>query len=193
MPVLRNLFHAGRRLYRNVFEKQERADVSAVAEALYHTHLFQNLRRRSRSRLSNAVHRRRYERDEFIYYERDPGLGLYVVQRGRVRLLTEDETGTAHELRTVNEHEVFGVISLFGDYRRMETAQAVTETRLLGFFRPDLRTMIKRTPRTGAEVLMALARHVSTRQAKLLEVLVEEEDKVAAMRALDEAIDRMYE
>ena len=191
MPVLRNLFASGQRLYRSMFKPREHEHERSATDVLHQARLFQNLPRRARKDLASAVHRRSYRRDEFIYYERDPGLGLYVVQRGRVRLLTEDESGTAHELRTVNEHEAFGVLSLFGDFRRMETAQAITETQLLGFFRPDLRTMVQRTPRSGAAVLMALSRYVAARQAQLLDVLIDEKDKIEAMRALDRAVLRV--
>lgn len=191
MPLFRNLFNAGRRMYRRAFNHNQSARVSDAMVTLQNVRTFQNLPNRALSTLAEAMHRRKYRRDEFIYYERDPGLGLYIVQRGRVRLLTEDEEGTAHELRMVNEQETFGALSLFGDFRRMETAQAVTETQLLGFFRPDLRTMVKRNPRSGAAVLMALSRYLAGRQAELLQVIVEKESKVAAMRTLDEAVQRI--
>lgn len=191
MSLLRNLFTSTRRLYRRVFQTQENEQFTASLQALQRSPLFRHAPSRALRELTEAVHQRDYRRDEFIYYERDPGLGLYVVQRGRVRLLTEDESGTAHELRKVDEHEAFGVLSLFGDFRRMETAQAVTETRLLGFFRPDLRTLSQRHPRTGTAVLMALARHLASRQVNVLKLIAEDKGKVAAMRTVDEAMRHM--
>jgi CRP/FNR family cyclic AMP-dependent transcriptional regulator len=133
------------------------------------------------------LHRRDYKRDEFLYYEHDPGLGLYIVQRGCVRLLTEDEKGKEHDLRQAAEHEFFGALSLLGEYRRMETAQALTETRVLGFFSPDLKTMLKRNPLVGAAVVAALARHVAARQVALIQRMAHDQGKVAALRLLDGA------
>ena len=130
--------------------------------------------------------RRRIRRDEVIYYESDPGIGLYILQRGRVRLLTEDEAGLTHELRQVDESEMFGELTLFGtEVRRLETAQALTDVTLLGFFRPDLLRLVKRKPRSAAHILMALSTHFARRQAGLVPLLQKQENKVDAMRILD--------
>jgi CRP-like cAMP-binding protein len=193
MSVLRTALTTAQRLYRRFFQPGESTQFDAAADALRHSQLFQHVPRGVLRELTEAVHRRGYSRDEYIYYERDPGLGLYVVQRGRVRLLTEDDEGAAHEMRTVDEHEAFGVLSLFGDFRRLETAQAVTETRLLGFFRPDLRTLIQRHPRAGAAVLLALSRHLSARQSQMIDLMTSDQDKLRAMRLRDKTLQQLRE
>ncbi len=167
-----------------VFRRNDDASLGEVVDALKQVPLFSGFSRQALRDLAEAVHRRDYRRDEFIYYERDPGLGLYIVQRGRVRLLVEDETGAVHELRQVGENEVFGKLSLLGDFRRMETARAVVDTRVIGFFRPDLRAVVKRHPATGAAVVEALARNLAAAQSELLRFVEEKEGKVAARRTL---------
>ena len=130
--------------------------------------------------LAEAVHIRSYNPDEVIYYEGDPGLGLYIVQSGAVRLVIEDEEGQPRELRAVGAFELFGHLSILGDHRRTETAMAVTETEVLGFFRPDLVAMIKRRPVAGAAVMVALAGYMAARQAELFDILAARDGKVAA-------------
>jgi CRP/FNR family cyclic AMP-dependent transcriptional regulator len=173
------------RLFRHLFRREEDARTRAIVATLREVGLFRNFSRSALRDLAEAVHQRDYRRDEFMYYERDPGLGLYVVQRGRVRLLVEDEAGAVHELRQVSEHDVFGKLSLLGDFRRMETAQAVTDTRLLGLFRPDLRTIIKRHPATGAAFVEAMARNLAASQIELLHLVAGKEGKVGARRLLE--------
>ncbi len=150
--------------------------------------LFRDFPRNALWELAEVMHRRTYRRDEFIYYERDPGLGLYIVQRGRVRLLAEDENGHVHELRQADENEFFGELSILGDFRRMETAQAATETTVLGFFSPDLKTMLKRNPSVGAAVVQALARRLAGQQVALVQRLAEDENRIAALRLLRGAL-----
>ena len=106
-----------------------------------------------------------------------------------MRLFTEDEAGLVHDLRQVSEHELFGELSLFGsgDLRRTETAQALTETRVIGFFSPDLKTMLRRTPKTAAAVTIVLARYLALRQMEMVRLLSERKDKAAAMRLLNGA------
>lgn len=173
--------------YRRMFRRQEDAHLSEVCEVLKAVPLFEGFSRSALYALGGVMHARRYKRDEFLYYEHDPGLGLYVVQRGRVRLLTEDENGNVHELRQANVHDFFGEISILGDFRRMETAQAVTETDVLGFFSPDLKTMLKRNPRLATEVVMSLARHLATQQVDLTQQVAKDEGKVSALRRWSES------
>ena len=168
-----------------MFRREDDATLREVVTTLKEVPLFRSFSRSALRDLAEAVHRRDYRRDEFMYYERDPGLGLYIVQRGRVRLLVEDEAGSVHELRQVSEHELFGRLSLLGDFRRMETAQAVVDTRVLGFFRPDLRTIVKRHPATGAAFIEALAHNLAATQAELVRFIAERDGKVAARRILD--------
>jgi CRP-like cAMP-binding protein len=141
--------------------------------------------------LAEAVHTRDYRSDEFIYYEKDPGLGMYIVGRGRVRLLVEDSNGAIHELRQVVDNEVFGKLSLLGDFRRVDTAQAVMDTRVIGLFRPDLKTIIKRHPSAAAAILDVLARNLASTQCELIRVLAEKDGKVEAMRLVDGATARI--
>jgi CRP-like cAMP-binding protein len=187
MSTIQKTFNLLRALYRRMVRRQENARTREIVDTLKQVPVFQELSRGALHTLAEAMHLRDYRRDEFLYYERDPGLGLYLVQRGCIRLLTEDEEGNVHELRQVCDREVFGELSILGEFRRMETAQAVGEARVLGFFRPDLRTMIKRHPKAGADALAAVARLVAARQSELVRRLAEREGKVAAMRLLDGA------
>lgn len=179
---------------RRLFKRDVDPGRSEGIETLKQVTIFTGLPGKALRDLADAVHVRDYKRDEFLYYERDPGLGMYVIQRGRVRLLVEDESGVAHELRQVDKNEFFGKLSLLGDHRRIETAQAITETRVLGLFRPDLKTILKRHPGSGAAVIEALARNLAAMETEIIRVLIEKDGKVEAMRMVDNAgarVDRM--
>lgn len=179
-----------RTLYRRLFKRAEDTRLSEVVATLRHAPLFAELSGSDLVELAEVMHQRAYRRDEFVYYEGDPGLGLYVVQRGGVVLLGEDADGSVHELRNVEEGEVFGELSLLGDFRRLETAQALTDTRVLGFFSPDLKTMLKRNPRASAAVLAAVARHLAAREVELLRQLSDAEGAIPARRLLSAATAR---
>ncbi len=141
--------------------------------------------------LADAVHTRTYKKDEYLYFEQDPGLGLYIVQSGRIRLLIEDEDGSVQLLRQVDAYDLFGYLSIFGDFRRTETAQAVTETRVIGFFRPDLNTLIKRDPKAGAAILGVLANYLATQLVEMDNLLEARDGKLAAGRLLHGAAQRV--
>lgn len=184
MSIGHQVINALRSGYRNAFRRQESEKMRVAVETLRHVSLFRGLSRSALRDLAEVMHHRRYRRDEFIYYENDPGLGVYLVRRGRVRLLAEDDHGAVHEIRQVDEYAFFGEISLLGDFRRLETAQALTDTDVLGFFSPDLKTLLKRNPAVGAAVAMALARHLAQQQGALLERLADNEGKIPSLQML---------
>lgn len=182
--MLRTLLANVRRWYRLLFKRQEDARSREIAATLRRVPIFQGLSRAALYELADVVHTRSYKRDETLYYEGDPGLGLYIVQKGRIRLVVEDEDGSTHEMRQVEENELFGFLSVFGDFRRMETAQALTDAVVLGFFRPDLKTMIKRNPRTGAHVVAALGRNMAAWQVEMVQHMSDQVGRITARRML---------
>jgi CRP-like cAMP-binding protein len=175
------------RLYRRTFRPQLDAATQQTADVLRSVPLFSEFSRSAIRHLAESLHAREYKRDEYIYRERDPSLGMYIIDKGRVRLSTEDEEGNLHEAKQVGDLDLFGELALLGDFRRQETAQAVTETRVLGFFRPELKAMIKRDPKTAAELLNAMAGHVAARHVAFCSLLAEKEGKLVVMRMLDVA------
>ena len=189
MSALSTFARAARRGYRYVFRRQDDDRLEAIVDTLERVSIFQTCSRGVLRDVAAVLHQRTYRRDEYLYYEDDPGLGLYVVQRGRVRLLKE-EGDTVVELRQVAEHAFCGELSLLGDFRRMETAQALTETTVLGFFRPDLKVVLKRNPQAGADVVLALARMVAAQQAALIRLVAEEEGITEALRLAEDAAQR---
>jgi CRP-like cAMP-binding protein len=176
---------------KRIFIRPEDPVTREITDTLRQVPFFRGLSRGMIKDLAEAVHTRDYRSDEFIYYENDPGLGMYIVRRGRVRLLVEDSTGAIHELRQVVDNEIFGKLSLLGDFRRVDTAQAVMDTRVIGLFRPDLKTIIKRHPSAAAAILDVLARNLASTQCELIRVLAEKDGKVEAMRLVDGATGRI--
>ncbi|ARA94572.1 hypothetical protein AWN76_016350 [Rhodothermaceae bacterium RA] len=185
MPVISQLLRTLRYAYCRVARPQETSVYDDIARTLGRTRLFEGVPRSMLRELAEVVHRRTYRRDQILYFEGDPGIGLYVVQKGLVRLFVQDEQGSVHEMRQVQEYGVFGELSILGDVRRLETAQAVVDTEVLGLFSPDIRTLANRNPRTGNAVLTALVRYLAAGQIELIRVLVERDGPVAAMRLVD--------
>ncbi len=193
MSTFRRLFDTLRTVYGRIFRRQEDAYLRDVVDFLRKVPLFQHFSRGMLRQLAEVLHPRTYPRGEFLYYENDPGLGLYLIQSGRVRLLTEDDQGQMHELRQLGEYELVGEISILGDFRRMETAQAMTDIEVLGFFSPDVKIMAKRNPKIHAALTAALARYLAERQVEMVQLLSERSDKITALRLRDHAAQRQHE
>jgi len=167
MSTLRALLRAVGRLYHRLLRRGLDPQTREIAEVLQAVPAFRSLSSNALYAMAAATHRRTYRRGESLYYEDDPGLGLYVVESGRVRLFSDADPSHQRELCEVGAHDMFGVLSLLGDFRRLETAETITEARVLGFFRPDLKNVMRRSPKAGSEIVMALARRVASQQVDM--------------------------
>jgi CRP-like cAMP-binding protein len=176
MATLQTLARRSRRVLRRLTDRSKDARVRSVAELLRRTALLCDLPSAVLLDLAEVAHERRYARDEILYYQGDPGLGLYVVRSGRVRLLADDSYGGAQlqEVRVMEEGDYFGDLSVVSALSRRETAQALTDAEVVGLFSPSLRGLTRRAPSSSAAFYEGLARNLAERQAALLQHLDEE-------------------
>ncbi len=181
------IWHTLQHGYRTLFRSGEDAYTRELLHVLRHVPIFQHLPRRVLKTMLPYLHTRTYRRHEVIYFEGDPGLGLYIITRGTVRLLMENEKGQFEELARLSEYDTCGHLALLGEFRRMETAQAATEVQVLGLFRPDLKLLLRRHPTFGAAILQAVARYVAARQVELVKLLGNCTDRRQALMWLLEA------
>lgn len=181
------IWHTLQRGYRALFRPREDAYTRELLQVLRHVPIFQHLPRRVLKTMLPYLHARTYRRHEVLYFEGDPGLGLYIITRGTVRLLMENENGQFEELARLSEYDTCGHLALLGEFRRMETAQAATEVQVLGLFRPDLKLLLRRHPAVGAAILQAVARYVAARQVELIALLSNCTDRRQALIWLQEA------
>lgn len=191
MSTVRSLLRAGGRLYRRLFQRRLDPRIREIADVLRTVPALERLSSGALYAMASATHRRTYHRGESLYYEDDPGLGLYIVESGRIRLFSEATPERTRTLRELEANEMFGVLSLLGDFPRLETAETLTDARVLGFFRPDLKNVMRRDPKAGTEIVLALARRVSAQHVEAIRFLEEEKGRDLALDVYAEASTRV--
>lgn len=187
MSVFRSVIQAGSRLYERVFQRRLDPNTREIAAALRAVPALSDLSSRAVYAMAGVAHRRTYQRGEVLYYEGDPGLGVYLVESGRVRLIAAGSPDGVIELGEIGKHEMMGGLSLLGDFERLETAETLTETSVLGFFRPDLKNVMRRDPKAGGEIAMALAQDLGAHLVRLIRRIEELQDREIALKAYVEA------
>ncbi|NNE70311.1 MAG: cyclic nucleotide-binding domain-containing protein [Rhodothermales bacterium] len=189
MSLVSTISQRARTIAKSIFRQQEDERLRQLADLLAELPLFNPLPRGMLVQLAEAFHSRSYKKDEFLYYEGDPGIGLYVIQSGTVRLLVEDENGQAQEVREIGPSDMLGATCLLGGgiIKRTESAQAVVPTEVLGLFSPEFRTLQRRHPKTGAAVATLLARHFAQRLVGTRRILAERDGPYAAAEVLGTA------
>ena len=122
--------------------------------------IFSELGRRELAAVERILHKREYSAGEVIFRQDEPGLGMYIIETGRVSILTDDELTNVTEL---GDGEFFGELPLLDGGSRSATAVAKTPCRIFGFFQPDLFALIERNPRLGVKIVLSLAAIIGMR------------------------------
>lgn len=138
----------------------ERTDIEDVLlslppfEGLNSTHL---------KHLMKIVHNRVYGSGEYIFFQSDPGIALYIIREGEVKIVKHSESGQETELANFSRGDFFGELALLDDDVRSASAIAVRDSKLAVIFKPDLENFIDKFPKKGNRILKGLAQIIATR------------------------------
>ncbi len=134
-----------------------------LVEILGRVPVFSTLNKRELRNVALIVHRREFRPGEYIFYQNDPGLGMYVIEKGEVLIKIMDESGREKELVTLEAGEFFGELALLDESPRSAFAIAKNDCSLIGFFRPDLFELIEKNTQSGIKIVLKLAEFIGER------------------------------
>lgn len=162
-----------------MFKKSDFNKIKKQGSIVFNSNMLKSLTPIERYELLQLCHRRKYKEGEFIYYQNDPGTGIYFIEEGHVRLTVTsavDQNPDDKYVKDIQAPSEFGSMSIGYDIRRFSSAHCLSDCTLLGFFKPDFETLKKRHPETAVKFLEA----VSTQAMKQFEL---------AMKKLTESLD----
>ena len=147
--------------FKDVFKSKIKP--ASVEEMLSKIPVFEKLEPKELRQIASIVHRRQYVKEEYVFYQGDPGLGMYVVEKGSVGIVVSGEDGTQKEVSELHNGDFFGEIALLDESPRSASVIVKEDSELIGFFRPDLFEIIEKTPKTGLKVVVKLAEMIGER------------------------------
>lgn len=137
-------------LWGNVFK--EETNERSIASILRRIPVFTSLSKSEMRLVEKIVYLRNYHEGEVIFVEGEPGAGMYVISSGKIRICLGPHTDEEHEIALLESGDFFGELALIDDHPRSATAVALVPTRLIGFFRSELISIISRNPRLGVKL-----------------------------------------
>ncbi len=149
-------------LWENIFRGRKKKD-ETVEAILKEVPAFSHLNDKEISLLASIVHKREYKMGEYIFYQGDPGLGMYIIQEGEVLIQYVDPDGHKKDLAVLKGGDFFGEIALIDESPRSASAICRTDCQIIGFFRPDLFEIIEKHPRLGIKIVLKLAEIIAER------------------------------
>jgi len=149
-------------LWRNLFSQRVIRE-GTIEEVLSKVPAFANLAPRELKEVAAIVHKREYRIGEPVFYQGDPGLGMYIVKDGEVSIVIQGKDGNEEELALFGDGDFFGELALLDESPRSANAVCKTECTLIGFFRPDLFELIEKNTTLGIKIVLKLAEIVAQR------------------------------
>lgn len=157
----------------NLFKVQpEKNDIETLLSSIP---LFENFGKTALRNFAQLVHHREYAANEIIFVQGDPGVALYIIQEGEVKIIKSSDTGIEYELAQFNRGDFFGELALLDNDVRSATAIANKNSKIAVIFKPDLDYFIEKNPKKGVEILSGIAKIISAR-----------------LRAIDDEIIKVY-
>ena len=145
-------------LYENFFKNKESSD--PVLQVMGQVPIFENLTPKELKDLARLTHERSYKANEPVFKKLAPGEGMYVILKGTVEIKDPDSNTT---FATLGSGDFFGELALLDEEPRSAMAVATEASELVGFFRTDLLTLMKRGPELGNKILLNLSRVLGER------------------------------
>ncbi|MGD9898901.1 MAG: cyclic nucleotide-binding domain-containing protein [Calditrichaceae bacterium] len=143
----------------NIFKK-EKKQADNIYTVLKEIPIFHELDKKELRSVERILHRRTYKVDEIIFNENEPGVGMFIIQSGKVNITLGKEKKL---LATLGKGDFFGEMALLLEGPRTATVTAIEPAVMLGFFQPDLFNLLETSPHTGNKILQRLAQMIAER------------------------------
>jgi CRP/FNR family cyclic AMP-dependent transcriptional regulator len=143
----------------------------AAVELLRRTRLFAGLEEPTLRVLAERAVERSYPRHGRLFYQGDPGTGLFVVASGLVKVVVTSEDGEEMVLVTLGPGEALGELSIVDGGPRSASAEALEPTVALIITRPvllDLATRDRALTEALLQTLGGLLRRLTEQAADLV-------------------------
>ncbi|MBT3217178.1 MAG: cyclic nucleotide-binding domain-containing protein [Candidatus Marinimicrobia bacterium] len=142
-------------LWNNIFQGWNSQESETVL-TLKQVPIFKGFTDKEFQDLEKLFHRRAYDAGEFVFKNRAPGEGMYIIMKGAVKITIGTRENNEQILAELSEGSFFGELALFDDDPRSANAIATVQSDLLGFFTADLMTLNDRNPQMGNKILLNL-------------------------------------
>jgi len=145
------------------FKNRLKPQRSEAQLALANVHIFNKLSWSEIRRVEQTVHVRSFAPGENVFKQGDPGSGMYIIIRGAVGIHLDIPGEEPQKLAELSEGDFFGEIALLDESPRSAGAIAIENSKIIGFYRPDLMNLLHTRPALGAKILLALSEALATR------------------------------
>ncbi|MBM7555901.1 Crp/Fnr family transcriptional regulator [Halanaerobacter jeridensis] len=131
---------------------------------LKNSKFFSNLEEKEIKEIKEIMRPRKYNEGEIIFFEDEPGEGLFLVKSGKVKLTKMVESGDEQILTIIQPGNVFAEVVLFGNADYPATAVALEDSKLYLIRSKDMEKLIKDKPSIAVKLLDLMSKRLRRAQ-----------------------------
>jgi len=126
-------------------------------EALRSVPLFASLTDAAATELRNLLTIEDVPGSTRLFHKGDQGVGMYLIESGRIRISIADEDGQEVTLADLAQGDFFGEMALIDGRNRSADARVIEDARLAVLSRPDFLAFVRANPDVALGMLGALS------------------------------------
>ncbi len=140
---------------------------SGKAQILKGSPIFSSLNDDELTELAGISVEHSFTPNQFIFWVGDAPEWFYVVAGGKVKVLKHSSLGKEFIIAFFDPGEIFGEVAVFENKPYPASAQAVTETTVVGIKRDDFLSFLTNQPQVALKVINVLAGRLRDAQSRL--------------------------
>ena len=129
--------------------------------------IFASLNEDELAELARLAIERSFRPGEFVFWDGDTPGWFYLVAEGRIKILKHSSLGKEFIIAFFGPGEMFGEVAVFENKPYPASAQAVTETKVLGIKREDLLSFLAHRPEVSLRIINVLGGRLREAQIRL--------------------------
>ncbi len=130
--------------------------------------LFSGLSQRNLARVAKLCTVRSYKAGEEIVRQGSPGLGLFIITSGKVKVVKETKDGRSLDIATHGAGEFIGEMSVLDGAVRTASVIAVEDTECFAIVSWDFNSLMKSYPEIALEILPVIVKRFRETNDKLI-------------------------
>jgi CRP-like cAMP-binding protein len=144
--------------------------------------IFSGLSEDELAELSDIAVERSFNTGEFVFWDGDDPEWFYILAEGKIKVLKHASTGKEFIIAFFGPGEMFGEVAVFENKPYPASAQAATETRVLGIKRDGLLSFLRDRPEVALRIIYVLGGRLRDAQSRLRDIAGERvEQRIASV------------
>ncbi len=129
---------------------------SNKAQIIKSSSIFSSLKDDELTELAGLAVERSLTSDEFVFWDGDTPEWFYIVAEGKVKVLKYSSLGKEFIIAFFGPGEMFGEVAVFENEPYPASAQAVTETKVVGVRKEDFLSFLTNRPQVALRIISVL-------------------------------------